>query len=306
MNTPATGDILIEFLQDKMSMTDVYQPAIIKELLLNGGRRSKTDLARMLGQYDVSVRDYYEKVVMRWPKQTLEKHGILEYDRRSREFRLCHVPHDQQAQRNAIRLCDQKIAEWLERKALQEHAPEAGASVRYEVLKAAGGKCQLCGVPSTLRPIDIDHVIPRSKANKSNKVRFNGNWIGVNDRKNLQALCASCNRAKRAADQTDFRPTAKLVRDRIPDIIRSEGREPTVGKVMGARMTHALYEKLIEEHAELIAAKDRPAKLGELADMIEVIFALASQEGADEGALLDLVRQKRLAKGRFREGFILY
>lgn len=306
MTTLMPEDVLTEFLNERMSMTDVYQPAVIKDLLLHDGRRSKTDLARTLAQYDVSVRDYYEKVVMRWPKQTLEKHGIVEYDRQSREFRLCHLPQDQQAREEAAQLCDQKITEWLERKALQENAPEAGASIRYEVLRAAGGKCQLCGIPSSLRPIDIDHVIPRSRANKNNKVRLNGRWIDVNDRENLQALCMSCNRAKRAADETDFRPAAKLVRDRIPEIIRSEGREPSLRKVNGAQMTHALFEKLIEEHAELIAAKDHPARrLEELADMIEVIVAIASQAGVEENVLMEVVRQKRSERGGFREGFIL-
>jgi predicted house-cleaning noncanonical NTP pyrophosphatase (MazG superfamily) len=305
--TPSPQEnVLIEFLKDKMSMTDVYQPAVIKDLLQHDGRRSRTDLARMLAQYDVSVRDYYVKVVMRWPKQTLEKHGIVEYDRRSREFSLCHLPEDRQIRENAVQLCDQKIADWLERKALQENAPEAGASIRYEVLKAARGKCQLCGIPSSLRPTDIDHVIPRSNADKRNKVRFNGRWIDVNDRENLQALCMSCNRAKRAADQTDFRPAAKLVRDRIPEIISSEGREPCFRRVSGAQMTHALFEKLIEEHAELIADKDHASrKLEELADMIEVIFAIARQDDVSEDELMEIVRRKRADKGAFREGYLL-
>jgi predicted house-cleaning noncanonical NTP pyrophosphatase (MazG superfamily) len=72
-------------------------------------------------------------------------------------------------------------------------------------------------------------------------------------------------------------------------------------------MTHALFEKLIEEHAELIAAKDHPErKLEELADMIEVIVAIASQEGVGEDALMEAVRQKRSDRGGLQEGFILY
>src|SRR5690606_29934398 len=116
--------------------------------------------------------------------------------------------------------------EWVEKKRSKEKAPEAGASVRYEVLKAAGGKCALCGISAELRPIDIDHIIPRALANKNGKVRKDGRLIDVNSRENLQALCFSCNRAKRDTDQTDFRRTAKLVRDRIPELIRADGRSP--------------------------------------------------------------------------------
>jgi hypothetical protein len=73
---------LIEFIENKMSMADVYQPVVIKELLLHGGLRSKGELASALAAYDYSVKEYYERIVMRWPKLTLSKHEIVEYERR--------------------------------------------------------------------------------------------------------------------------------------------------------------------------------------------------------------------------------
>ncbi len=303
---PSPRHSLIAFLTERMSMTDVYQPVIIKELLMHEGRRSKADLARLLAQYDVSIQEYYEKVVMRWPRKTLAKHDIVDYDRATRQFQLRDFPQDDELRAAAVRVCDQKIAAWLERKAQQDRLSQIGSSIRYEVLKAARGKCQLCGIPALLRPIDIDHIVPRSQASKHGKVRRNGVWIDVDSHDNLQALCMSCNRAKRATDQTDFRPGAKLVRDRIPEIIRAEGREPALRRISGPQLTHALFEKLVEEHAELIADKDDPAlRLGELADMVEVILALAMQQGVSEEQLLQLVHQKRRERGAFREGFVL-
>jgi hypothetical protein len=71
---------LLEFLDKRMSMTDVYQPVVIKELLLHGGRRTKAELASALAAYDLSVQEYYERIVMRWPKITLSKHGIIDYE----------------------------------------------------------------------------------------------------------------------------------------------------------------------------------------------------------------------------------
>ena len=74
------------FLTDTMSMSEVYQPVIIKELLENGGSCSKDQLAARLADHDASVQEYYQKILMRWPKTTLTKHGVVEYDQASKSF----------------------------------------------------------------------------------------------------------------------------------------------------------------------------------------------------------------------------
>jgi len=74
------------FLTDTMSMSEVYQPVIIKELLENGGSCSKDQLAARLADHDTSVQEYYQKILMRWPKTTLTKHGVVEYDQASKSF----------------------------------------------------------------------------------------------------------------------------------------------------------------------------------------------------------------------------
>ncbi|ASY70312.1 HNH endonuclease [Sinorhizobium fredii] len=280
-------------------MSDFYQPAIIRELLIHDGRRTKSELAATLAGYDVSVQEYYEKIVMRWPRITLSKHDVVNYDRS--EFRLLLYPVDQAIREEAVRICEAQISEWLFRKREQEKAPEAGASIRYEVLRDAGGKCQLCGISSELRPIDIDHIIPRSHA-KQGRVFKDGRWIGVNDRENLQALCFSCNRGKRDGDNTDFRRRKKLVRDRIPDIIRAEGRKPVVEKLYGRDLHKALLDKLTEELIEVFAADNKSdEQVAELADMLEVIFALAKGLGVEREELLSTAEKKRIQKGGFDE-----
>ncbi len=62
---------LLFFLKKKMSMTDLYQPAIILHLLEHKGTATKTELARTLSGYDRTVQEYFERIVMRWPKITL-------------------------------------------------------------------------------------------------------------------------------------------------------------------------------------------------------------------------------------------
>ena len=70
----------------------------------------------------------------------------------------------------------------------------------------------------------------------------------------------------------------KLVRDKIPDIIRSNGETPIVKILNDEDYKKELDKKLFEEYNEVINASGYD-RLEELADMIEVIKALAKIEG---------------------------
>ena len=96
--------------------------------------------------------------------------------------------------------------------------------------------------------------------------------------------------------------SGKLVRDRIPELILDEGRKPLVKKLTGEALLNALYDKLSEEHEELLAASSVDAKREEAADMIEVLIALAGQFGCDESELMELVARKRADRGGFFKG----
>src|SRR5215471_15099272 len=65
-------------------------------------------------------------------------------------------------------------------------------SLRYEVLKRAGFRCELCGISADERAIEVDHIIPRKHGGEDNLT-------------NLQALCYKCNANKGARDDEDFR-----------------------------------------------------------------------------------------------------
>lgn len=97
--------------------------------------------------------------------------------------------------------------------------------------------------------------------------------------------------------------TGKLVRDRIPEIIAAEGRNPQVKRLSGEALLSSLNDKLDEERAEFFAAQDNGAKCEELADMVEVIIALARQHGCDDAGLMEIVARKRKERGGFSEGF---
>lgn len=100
---------------------------------------------------------------------------------------------------------------------------------------------------------------------------------------------------------------SKLVRDRIPDIIRADGLDPVVRVAAEDEYVIALRHKLEEEVAEFLdaqAAGDAEASLRELADVLEVVRALAPAIGFSAEALEAARAAKARTNGAFRERYI--
>jgi len=64
-----------------------------------------------------------------------------------------------------------------------------------------------CGVPGFIRPLDVDHIVPRARARLGKVRAATGELVPIDDPRNLQALCTRCNRGKRDASAFDFRPS---------------------------------------------------------------------------------------------------
>ncbi|MEE1774835.1 nucleoside triphosphate pyrophosphohydrolase [Streptomyces sp. JV181] len=90
----------------------------------------------------------------------------------------------------------------------------------------------------------------------------------------------------------------KLVRDRIPQIIREDGVEPVTYAAGREEYRSRLRDKLGEEVAEFLEA-DEDSATEELADVLEVVRALAADLGVDA----DQLEKIREAKAGERGGF---
>lgn len=106
-----------------------------------------------------------------------------------------------------VGLCEEKIEAYIAQRgdAIWSHRRRSSGYVpgtaRYEVLKRAKYRCELCGVSAEEKALEVDHIIPR-------------NHGGNDELHNLQALCYSCNATKRDQDETDFRGIAATYADR--------------------------------------------------------------------------------------------
>lgn len=87
----------------------------------------------------------------------------------------------------------------------------------------------------------------------------------------------------------------KLVRDRIPQIIRSRGGIPDVREADPQEYYKLLRDKLKEEVDEFLASDDPE----ELADILEVVHTLGADLGVDAVGLEELRAGKAAERGGF-------
>lgn len=93
----------------------------------------------------------------------------------------------------------------------------------------------------------------------------------------------------------------KLVRDKIPHIITSSGKECRTRILDPEEYKQELRTKLSEESEEYMSAGSDQEALEELADMLEVIRALAEVHGTNVAQLDKLRADKAEARGGFQE-----
>lgn len=93
----------------------------------------------------------------------------------------------------------------------------------------------------------------------------------------------------------------KLVRDKIPDIIRENGESPKIRIAKSDELDVLLRKKIVEEAKEFLISGDTE----ELVDIQEAIDAILLLRKADP-ALIEIQRHsKLLARGGFSKGYVL-
>jgi len=94
---------------------------------------------------------------------------------------------------------------------------------------------------------------------------------------------------------------AKLVRDKIPEIIRKDGGNPLVYIADDKEYLRRLRNKLKEEVGEFLEEDN----MEELADILEVIDAICACKDWKKEYVNKLKLKKRVERGGFRDKLIL-
>jgi len=106
-------------------------------------------------------------------------------------------------------------------------------------------------------------------------------------------------------DEEDVVEYDKLVRDKIPAIIRSRGESVETIRLEDQALIVSLQEKLVEEAYEAKDARSITDLIGELADLQEVIVALTKWAEVSESEIKDAQELKRRKRGGFDGGIML-
>jgi predicted house-cleaning noncanonical NTP pyrophosphatase (MazG superfamily) len=93
----------------------------------------------------------------------------------------------------------------------------------------------------------------------------------------------------------------KLVRDKIPEYIKSKGGVPITHIADDKEYWQKLKEKLTEEINEFVEAEN----IEEMADILEVIDAICDYKKFDKDELQKTKNKKAEERGKFRDKIIL-
>ena len=96
----------------------------------------------------------------------------------------------------------------------------------------------------------------------------------------------------------------KFVRDNIHDIISKKGETPIIRILNDTEYQEALEKKLSEELEEVLESSGQE-RLLELADMLEVISALATLEDSNLDEVVALASKKAKERGAFKDKIFL-
>ncbi len=273
---------LVEFLETKMSMSHVYQPLLVRALVDAGGVATVRQLAAAFLSQDESQILYYEKRVKEMPLTVLKRHKVVTSDGKLVSLNVGNLTLEQSAHIRMI--CEQRLQSFIQKRGiaiwdyrLLDDDPVTD-SLRFRVLKAAGGRCQLCGITAKQCPLDVDHIIPRSRGGKTELA-------------NLQALCSKCNRSKRNQDDTDFRSWPPASSD------------PTC-----AFCQTSMLPQIIERNGSVFAIPDEyPVTSGHLL-VVPVrhtpdLFSMTERERLDADQLVRVLQARITAEDKYVAGF---
>jgi ATP adenylyltransferase len=69
---------LLDFIQNRMRMSHIYQPVILTTLIKGGGTASVEEIASQFAQRDQALIEYYSRITKDMPGRVLgQSHGIV-------------------------------------------------------------------------------------------------------------------------------------------------------------------------------------------------------------------------------------
>ncbi|WP_096187837.1 nucleoside triphosphate pyrophosphohydrolase [Evansella halocellulosilytica] len=97
----------------------------------------------------------------------------------------------------------------------------------------------------------------------------------------------------------------KLVRDRIPEIIKNNGKKYEMRRLDHGEFEREAKIKLKEELEEFYEAENAEQAIEELADLLELIYCISDHYGYSRAELETIRQEKAQRRGSFQEHLFL-
>ena len=189
---------LKNYISKKMSMSHIYQPLMLIELIKGNGKTSGSNIAKSFLSYDETQIDYYKRITTLMPFKYLSKH-FNEIKKSKDNYSFDDFDLEGNQKDELIKMCSSKLESYIKKRGIKKifgHRTLASGvipgSVRYKVLLRAKNRCENCGISKDEKALEVDHIIPRTKG-------------GKDELSNFQALCYTCNSQKSNKDDTHFK-----------------------------------------------------------------------------------------------------
>jgi len=132
---------LSDFIQNRMHISDVYQPVMLMTLLKKGGEATQREIAKAILSCDESQIERYEHMARQMVGKVLQRQKIVQ--RQGNRYRFVGFEQlSTQNVRDLVNLCEQKLAGHIERRG--RHEADSGAVQQSTEHREAG--CVFCNM----------------------------------------------------------------------------------------------------------------------------------------------------------------
>ena len=110
---------LKNYISKKMSMSHIYQPLMLIELIKGNGKASESNIAKSFLSYDETQIDYYKKITTLMPFKYLSKH-LNEIKKSKDNYSFEDFDLKENQKNELIKMCSNKLESYIKKRGIKK------------------------------------------------------------------------------------------------------------------------------------------------------------------------------------------